>query len=156
MISQTTEYALRAIVVLAESGDQQMTTEQLSARTKVPLGYLAKVMQQLARRGLVTSRRGLHGGFRLLNDPESITMLDVVTVVQPMNRHKACPLNMGSGEHGSELCPLHHRLDSIVSLVEKELLKTTIATLLVEKKGDASLCADKSHVKMDKNCKRSL
>ena len=55
MISQTAEYALRAIVYLADNPTDAQTAEAIAKGTKVPVGYLAKIMQGLARSGLVTS-----------------------------------------------------------------------------------------------------
>ena len=139
MISQTTEYALRAVVTLADKHPQPMTTEQLSEHTQVPTGYLAKVMQQLTKGGLVKSQRGLHGGFRLLQEPKDITMLDVVRIVEPLPRISSCPLEIG--DHGTDLCPLHRRLDNLIGLVEKQLTTTTISRLLAEKNQNKPLCS---------------
>ena len=69
MISQTAEYALRAIVYLADQGGVARTTSEIAETTQVPAGYLAKVMQSLCRAGLVKSQRGLNGGFKLAHDP---------------------------------------------------------------------------------------
>ncbi len=138
MISQTTEYALRAVVTLADNHPNPMTTDSLSEHTQVPTGYLAKVMQQLTKGGLVTSQRGLHGGFKLINDPKEITMLDVVRVVEPLPRINSCPLEIG--DHGTDLCPLHRRLDNLIAMVEKQLTSTTIARLLAEKNQNKPLC----------------
>lgn len=73
MISQTAEYALRAIVYLAMNPDSAFTTQQISATTKVPAAYLSKVLQSLAKAGLVKSQRGLGGGFVLTKSPENIS-----------------------------------------------------------------------------------
>ena len=71
MISQTTEYALRAIVFLADSPTEAHTAEAIAEGTKVPVGYLSKIMQGLAKAGLVSSQRGLYGGFTLIKSPRS-------------------------------------------------------------------------------------
>ena len=63
MISQTAEYALRAVVFLSMNVDAAFTTQQIAVATKVPAAYLSKVMQSLVRAGLVRSQRGLGGGF---------------------------------------------------------------------------------------------
>ena len=131
MISQTAEYALRAIVYLADENKAPQTTQQIAEVTRVPAGYLAKVMQGLSRAGLVHAQRGLHGGFSLAVSADSLTVLDVVQAVDPLRRIKHCPL--GIAGHQS-LCPLHRRLDNAVALVEKALGETTIATLLDEPK----------------------
>jgi Rrf2 family transcriptional regulator, nitric oxide-sensitive transcriptional repressor len=131
MISQTAEYALRAIVYLADRNDAPQTTQQIAEVTRVPAGYLAKVMQGLSRAGLVHAQRGLHGGFTLARTAEELTVLDVVQAVDPLRRIERCPL--GIKDHQS-LCPLHRRLDSAVAMVEQALGESTIAELLAEPK----------------------
>ena len=74
MISQTAEYALRAIVYLADQEGQPRTTAQIAEATQVPAGYLAKVMQALSKVRLVNSQRGLNGGFTLTRDANELTM----------------------------------------------------------------------------------
>ena len=58
MLSQTVEYALRAATFLATSADEPRTVEQIADATRVPMAYLAKVMQALVRGGIVSSQRG--------------------------------------------------------------------------------------------------
>lgn len=131
MISQTAEYALRAIVYLADRMDAPQTTRQIAAVTCVPAGYLAKVMQGLSRAGLVNSQRGLHGGFVLARPAGELTVLDVVQAVDPLRRIERCPLGL---KGHLTLCPLHRRLDGAIALVEKALGESTIAELLAEPK----------------------
>ncbi len=135
MLSQTAEYALRAMVYL---GDQQapVTTASIAEATLVPVGYLAKVMQQLHRAGFVKAQRGPHGGFSLLKLPQDTTVLEVVNAVDPMQRFEACPL----GLHGLNLCPLHRKLDDAAQAVEKSFGTTTIADLLNVPKQRKPLC----------------
>src|SRR5690349_12957032 len=117
MISQTVEYALRATVYLADQAPEPRTTEQISAVTRVPHAYLSKVLQNLARAGVVASQRGLHGGFILARPAEHLTILEVVNAVDPIRRIRQCPL--GIATHGTFLCPLHRRLDEALASVEQ-------------------------------------
>jgi len=128
MISQTTEYALRAIVYLAQHADESWTTKQIAAATRVPAGYLSKVLQGLSRAGLISSQRGRHGGFQLAEDPEKLNVLQVVNAVEPIRRITRCPLNLAS--HGADLCPLHRTLDETIALVEEKFSNTSVADLL--------------------------
>src|SRR4051794_21543855 len=107
MISQTAEYALRAVVYLAFHKGEPRTVRQLAEPTQVPEGYLAKVMQGLSRAGLVRSQRGLHGGFTLAVPADELTVYDVVQAVDPIHRIKHCPLGLKGHVN---LCPLHRRL----------------------------------------------
>jgi Rrf2 family protein len=138
MISQTVEYSLRAAVALAQSGATPCTARQLSEITEVPRPYLAKVMQELVRTGLVSSRRGLHGGFELAKSPADLTIWDIVEAVEPLQRIRKCPLRIGA--HSSGLCPLHRRLDDAMELVERSFRATTLAELLKDAAGRSPLC----------------
>jgi Rrf2 family protein len=124
LISQTTEYALRAAVYLADQGEP-CTTSRIAEITQVPAGYLAKVMQALGKAGIVQAQRGLHGGFVLAVDPAELTVLEVVTAVESVRRIHECPL----GLHGEKLCPLHRKLDEAAQWIEQTFGETTIADL---------------------------
>ncbi len=130
MISQTAEYALRAMICLAADPERSLTTQQIADATRVPAGYLSKVLQTLGRRGLVVSQRGLGGGFAAGADPKGISVLDVINAVDPIRRIRSCPLHVSA--HGSELCPLHRRLDGAMAAAEKAFAETTLAELLRE------------------------
>lgn len=133
MISQTAEYALRAIVFLAENTGGQ-TTEQISQATKIPTAYLSKVLQLLSRSSIVQSQRGLGGGFTLKIASRKLTVLDVVNAVDPIERILGCPLGLDA--HATKLCPLHRRLDEATALVERAFGDTKISDLLADPRGD--------------------
>src|SRR4051812_36651643 len=99
MINQTGEYTLRVVVFLGSLNGQPATTRQIAAATRVPEGYLAKIMQILGRAGLVRSQRGLHGGSVLTRDPAEITVYDVIQAVSRLPRIRTCPLGLAS--HGT-------------------------------------------------------
>lgn len=135
MITQTAEYALRAIVYLADQ-DQPRTTQEIAERTQVPAGYLSKVLQNLCKSKLVSSQRGLHGGFVLVDSPENISVLQVVNAVDPVRRIHECPL----GLHGKNLCPLHRKLDDAARLIEESFGETTILELNSVPRSRKPLC----------------
>lgn len=130
MISQTAEYALRMVVFLATLKDRPATTRQIAAATRVPEGYLAKIVQSLSRAGLIRSQRGLHGGSVLARDPANVSVYDVIQAVSPIPRIRTCPLHLPA--HGTHLCPLHKRLDDAAAAVEQAFRASTIAELLSE------------------------
>lgn len=138
MLSQTAEYALRAMVFMAMNAESSHTTEAISEKTRVPSGYLAKVMQALRRANLVSSQRGLGGGFVLTRRPEEISILEVINAVDPMQRIHSCPLDLAS--HGAVLCALHKRLDDAMSIVEKSFSSTTLAEILEKPTKSIPLC----------------
>jgi Rrf2 family protein len=138
MISQTAEYALRAIVYLADQEGSPRTTAQIAETTQIPASYLAKVMQSLCRARLANSQRGLNGGFTLAHDPRELSVLTVVNAVDPIRRFPECPLGIPS--HGRRLCPLHYRLDEAAAMVERSFEATMIAELLAVPRERRPLC----------------
>ena len=138
MLSQTVEYALRAAAQLAYLAPQASTTAELAAVTKVPPAYLAKVLQELVRGGIVRSQRGVHGGVSLARDAKKLTILDIVNAVEPIQRIKTCPLQLAT--HGTRLCPLHRRLDAALAQVEQAFRSTTLADVLAEPGDVQPLC----------------
>jgi Rrf2 family nitric oxide-sensitive transcriptional repressor len=125
VISQTGEYALRAVVDLSYHYNGSRTARQIAQATRVPAGYLAKVLQDLSRRGIVRSQRGLGGGFALARDPSRITVLDVLNAVDLPQRIRTCPLGLAS--HRDKLCPLHRKLDEAMAAAERAFREATIA-----------------------------
>ncbi len=138
MLSQTVEYALRAMVYLAAlEPDRAANSETIAGHTKIPHGYLSKILRDLVVAKLVRSQRGPSGGFSLAQPAEKVSLLSVVNAVDPITRIARCPL--GDPAHIS-LCPLHSRLDHAIALVEQELKQTTLAELRDTSSANASGC----------------
>jgi Rrf2 family protein len=137
MLPKTAEYALRAVVWLANEPDETDSADNLAERTKVPRRYLHKVLQDLVRAKLVRSQPGPGGGYGLAQKPEKITILDVVNAVAPLERIRSCPLGLPSH---TRLCPLHKELDKVYAATEAALGRVTIAELLKSTSQIVPLC----------------
>jgi Rrf2 family protein len=137
MIPKTAEYALRAVVALARDPERSWSADQITAVTRVPRRYAHKVLQTLVRAGLVRSQPGPGGGYALRQAPEDISILDIVSVVEPIPRIRRCPL--GLKEH-TTLCPLHRELDEACAATERAFARVTIARLLDQADGAPPLC----------------
>ena len=138
MFSQTLEYALRAVVCLAQQDPKPLTTLHISALTHVPSGYLSKVLQSLGKAQIVSACRGIGGGYKLSIPPGQLTILQVVDAIDPLKRIDCCPLRLQS--HGSDLCPLHHRMDRVLQDAQETFAATTIADLLNDPAHPMPLC----------------
>lgn len=138
MLSQTCEYALRAMVWLAYTNDDLMPTSSLAARTGVPFNYLAKVLQSLAQADLIVGRRGVGGGYRLARPAEEISMLDVISAISPVERITECPLGLEG--HGPNLCPLHRQLDLAAKVLIETFKGVSLTSLLDEREHSRPLC----------------
>ena len=138
MLSQTVEYALRAVVTLASADGKPMVTANLAKKTDVPMGYLYKVLQQLGRKDLVQSQRGSKGGFTLRKKPADITLLEIINAVDPFKRIHRCP--MEQVQEVDVLCPLHHRIDEAMGALETAFRTTTVEELLCDAERPFPLC----------------
>jgi Rrf2 family protein len=118
------------VVYLASRPNKPTITPSIAEVTRVPAGYLAKVLQMLSKAGLVRSQRGLHGGFVLNKSPDQLSVLEVINAVDPLKRIERCPL--GLEQHESSLCPLHERLDRVVEEAEAAFASFTIQDLISE------------------------
>ena len=138
MFSQTLEYALRAVVCVAQNSDRAMTAQEIAKLTHVPQNYLSKVLQSLAREKIIHATRGIGGGYRLAEPATEMSILRVVNAIDPLKRIAHCPLGLQS--HGTNLCPLHHRMDRVLRDAEEVFAKTMIADLLADPTRSTPLC----------------
>lgn len=143
MLSQTAEYALRAMVTLAHDEETPLTAQEIANLARIPLDYLSKVLNLLARAGLVKAQRGRCGGFHIAKPADRMTVLEIVNAVDPLRRIRSCPLGLSA--HGSRLCPLHRKLDEAVRSVEEAFAATTIASLVGEPATEQTFCGDHGH-----------
>lgn len=115
--------------MLAYCADEQpVSSAVLARRTKVPASYLAKILQNLVRSGIVLSHRGTRGGFQLALPAHQVTLLDVVNAVDPLPRILGCPLGLAT--HCDSLCPMHARMDEAMAQLEGVLSSSSLADLI--------------------------
>ncbi len=137
MLSMTAEYALRAVTCMCARADQPLSADHLAELTKVPRRYLTRVLQDLAKAGLVVSRPGPGGGYELLRPATEVRILDVVNAVSPLGRIHTCPLGLKAH---TQLCPLHAELDRAYAATEAAFAGVTIDQLLKSTNPSIPLC----------------
>lgn len=81
IFSSSADYAVRAIVYLASHDGKPNQAQEIAREVDAPPAFLAKLLQDLARRGMLRSRRGPSGGFELGVDPHFITLAKVLSVM---------------------------------------------------------------------------
>src|SRR5579862_4193963 len=81
MLSSKARYALRALVELARDDGSQVTAGELAGRADAPRKFLEAILLELARRGIVVSRRGKFGGYVLAREPSAISFAEVIRAI---------------------------------------------------------------------------
>ena len=138
LLSDAAEYALRAVVWLAQQPGDTFKLREIAEGTRATPGYLIKVLQSLARAGVLSAQRGINGGFTLIRDARELSVLDLIDAVDPIERIRACPLGLTG--HGTCLCPMHQRIDDAIAAIERSFGDSVIADLLAEKTSSPPLC----------------
>ena len=109
MVSKTALHAIRALCALAKLPEgERAGAASIAEAIGAPPNYLGKLLQTLSRQGLVESQKGMGGGFRLAQSPESIKLVNVVDPIDQVARWSECLLGMDrcSPENG---CVVHDR-----------------------------------------------
>lgn len=129
MIGKSGIYGIRAMLALAKLPLGACAgTPRIAELVEVPQSYLSKLLQILARAGLVHSQRGVGGGFSLARDPTSISLYDIVEPLEPMERWSQCFL--GNSECSEEsACPMHERWKRVQHEYLEMLRRSTLAEL---------------------------
>ncbi len=128
ILSQASKYALRAAIHLALHKGQPQLSRDIATALNVPGQYLAKILQDLARHGVLTSAKGRGGGFRLSKAAEDVELLTVVRAIEGQHYGEGCVL--GLPECSSEdPCPLHNQWGAIRDGLLQMLRETRLSNL---------------------------
>ena len=81
LITRASEYAILSLIVLTKA-TSAVDSDTLSKQLSIPKSFLAKILQALAKKGILKSYKGVNGGFMLNKDPKDITMLEIMSAVE--------------------------------------------------------------------------
>lgn len=127
-LSRQSDYAIRIMVELAASPGHASDIPTICRRQRMPQAYAGKVVQALARAGLVVTSRGGRGGVRLSRPPEAISLLQVVEAAEGPTAFARCVLWPGECPPPGQ-CALHPVLDGLRQAVAGYLGAISVAEL---------------------------
>ncbi len=128
LLSQTSEYAMRAVLYIAERHPGPVRAADLATALAVPPNYLGKTLGQLARVGILLSSRGSNGGFRLSRPATEIRLADIVHAFG-VPEQRRCLLGMGTCG-ATPACPAHHAWLPSARMIDRFFDSTTVADLV--------------------------
>lgn len=130
MLSKTSLQAVKALVELAKLPPGRCEGAGAIARKiHAPQNYLGKLLQSLTGEGLVSSHKGMGGGFRLNKDPKKIALYDVVNPLEGVDRWTGCVLGRSKCSDSAP-CHVHGNWKGVREAYLNFLQKTTIADLI--------------------------
>lgn len=126
MLSQTAQYVLRAMVYMAEHNEEMpLMARHVAEAISVPANYLAKILQALVHAGVLTSVRGVGGGFSFAKPVGELRLADTLLPFEDIDHAQLCPFNRLLCKH-DQYCAAHQRWESAAQSYRTFLEETTL------------------------------
>lgn len=106
IFTTTTSYALRILILMANSPDKGTNALELHKALNIKLQYMRRVLTTLANKGFVISNRGRSGGFRLAKSPNEILLSDIIDAMEGLENFKGCVLGFKDCRR-IDVCKMH-------------------------------------------------
>ena len=127
--SRSAEYAIRAFVHLAAVPEGKYAmVKQIAEEADIPSHFLAKILQQLARKGFLRSSKGPTGGFCLRVPAPEMTLLGIVDAVDGLADFERCPAGMAECNDQAP-CGMHDSWKALRNRIMEYLERTSIEDL---------------------------
>ncbi|MDH5397269.1 MAG: Rrf2 family transcriptional regulator [Cyclobacteriaceae bacterium] len=108
MLSNKCKYAFRAVLYLAVEGHEKdrLNSISIAESLNIPVPYMGKILQELAKKRIITSSKGPNGGFYLREENYSLPLMKIVEAIDGLDVFNQCGLGLTScsSEHP---CPIH-------------------------------------------------
>jgi Rrf2 family protein len=134
-LTRKSDYAVRCVLFLSKEEGRTVGAAEIAAAVLVPKTFLAKVLQRLAKKGIVESVKGAAGGFRLAKAPSQISLLDVIEAVQGASVLNACAVDKTACSL-SVSCAVHPVWVGLRRDIEKRLAGEDFARLTRQESKD--------------------
>jgi Rrf2 family transcriptional regulator, iron-sulfur cluster assembly transcription factor len=133
MLSTTAQYALRALSHLAAAApDEQIRGRELAARSGVPANYLSKLLLTLGNAGLIEANRGTGGGYRLARKPHTVSLAEVVELIDGGVAQPQCLLGLQAVCSDATPCCAHQSWRGAKQAYQDFLHRTTLADIAAQ------------------------
>lgn len=134
LFSRQCEYALQAVMFLALKADGERTSiRELTRKVHIPYHFLAKILQDLAYKGLLMSQKGPTGGFALAKPAKEITLFDIVDAIDGSGFMQNCVLGFPECS-GKSPCAVHEKWGSMREELRMMLVSKNVAQMAKEMK----------------------
>lgn len=127
MFSKTCEYAIRAMIFIAQhtKDGSKVGIREIAKGIDSPEHFIAKILQELSRKKLVQSLKGPTGGFYLDTAARKHSLADIVKVVDGDQLFSGCGLGLKKCSE-SHPCPIHHEFKKVRKEMQQMLEKAKL------------------------------
>ncbi|MFZ1729226.1 MAG: Rrf2 family transcriptional regulator [Bacteroidota bacterium] len=129
IFSKACEYGIQATLYIATQPERRVGIKEIASELSIPVHFLAKILQSLSEKGVLTSFKGVHGGFTLQRSPEQIHLIDVVEAIDGLAFFERCVLGFPGCGTGKP-CPVHDRWGEVRDTIREMLSSDSLADVL--------------------------
>lgn len=128
-LSRFTDYAVVILAEMVKAGDVRLAASDLAARSNLPEPTVAKILKSLTRGGVLSSMRGVNGGYGLTRAADKITVADIITAMDgPISLTDCADVKSSCALEGQ--CSMHGRWGKVNMAVRTALEGVTLADLM--------------------------
>ena len=133
MISNTSKYAIRAVICLAlfASEEKKSGIKEISAALVIPTPFMGKILQMLAKKNILNSSKGPHGGFSLQRPAMDISIMDIIEIIDGTDFFNTCVIRTTKCSHETP-CSMHDKVAPLQRGIKSLFMTETIADLASE------------------------
>jgi|TARA_B100001971_G_C18226444_1_gene560791 Rrf2 family protein len=130
MLSSTSEYAIRAATYIAQQDEKgPVSAKDIAGAVDVPVKYLQQILKSMVKCGILSSTRGVGGGFNMKRSAKQVLLGDIVTLFDDVARQMVCPFGDEENCGSFNSCAIHDRWVTIVNPYRELLEETTLDDL---------------------------
>ena len=133
MLSNTSKYALRAVIYLAlyASAEKKIGIREIAEKLEIPTPFLGKILQNLAKHQILDSSKGPHGGFCLKKPAMDISLMEIIEVIDGAGLFDTCVIRTTKCSYDAP-CSIHDKMAPLRSEMKSLFLTESIADLVTE------------------------
>jgi Rrf2 family iron-sulfur cluster assembly transcriptional regulator len=136
MLSKSCVYGIRALLYISLKAEGQFVSiKEISNKLDISFHFLTKILQSLTQKGLIESFTGPKGGVRLARQPESITILEIIVILDGDDLFEQCILGL-PGCQDKKPCPLHVDWKNQREQIRQNFKSTDLKTLALKIKNE--------------------
>ncbi len=129
VLTKNTDYAIRALLALAARKGSYVSARSIATEHDIPYQFLRGLLQEMIRHDLIVSKEGVQGGFMMKQDPDTISVTQLIEIFQGKVQMSECMFRKQICGNRAR-CVLRHEIMRIEQVVQSEFEKVTIGKLM--------------------------
>jgi Rrf2 family iron-sulfur cluster assembly transcriptional regulator len=133
MLSNTSKYAIRAVIYLAlyATHQKKIGIKEISEELDIPTPFLGKILQILAKHQVLESTKGPHGGFSLHKPAMDISLMEIIEIIDGADSFETCLIRNSKCSNDNP-CSLHDKIAPYRKGIKSLFLTESVADLASE------------------------